>query len=200
MPLAVALGRQCLRACTVSRCGWSPHTGESKPSPAALELGPSLGPSGPSELPSTFAKREEFVRTWGSRLQESHADPRSSASPRAKTISHVALARGTDVRPLADDLAKDHSRNNCLIVAFRSAKGRSFAERKTTLVSRTMLALLRRPLLRILPLPERHRGLVVQHPPVLRVAVQRVAGAVGDVAQVAEQGALVPFFDFTVQS
>ena len=35
---------------------------------------------------------------------------------------------------------QDRSRNNCLIVAFRSAKGRSFAERKTTLVSRTMLS------------------------------------------------------------
>ena len=36
--------------------------------------------------------------------------------------------------------SKDRSRNNCLIVAFRSAKGRAFAERKTTINSRTVLS------------------------------------------------------------
>src|ERR1700722_18380951 len=55
------------------------------------------------------------------------------------------------------------------------------------------------PVLVVLAGPERHGRLVVQDVAVLRVALQAAAGAVGDVAEVAKQGALVPFLDFAVE-
>src|SRR5690348_10558023 len=51
------------------------------------------------------------------------------------------------------------------------------------------------PARRVLAGPEHHRLGVVENMPILRVAAQRAAGALGDVAEVAEQRALVSLLD-----
>ena len=51
----------------------------------------------------------------------------------------VAVAAEVVAVEVTGEAGKHRSRNHCQIVAFRSAKGRSFAERKTALVSRTVL-------------------------------------------------------------
>ena len=60
----------------------------------------------------------------------------SHSDPRAHEGNHPNLASRTQSSSLT---TKNRSTNYCLIVAFRSAKGRSFAERKTTLIDRSVL-------------------------------------------------------------
>lgn len=59
---------------------------------------------------------------------------------------------------------------------------------------------LRLPLGGILPRPELSRSIVVQDSAVRSIAFNGLTHAVGDVAKVAEQRALVTFFDFTMKS
>ena len=58
---------------------------------------------------------------------------------------------------------------------------------------------LRLPLYLVFPPPKLHAVRIIQDMPVLRIAMERAAGAVGNVAKVTQQGALMSLGDLGVE-
>src|SRR5689334_17762141 len=94
------------------------------------------------------------------------------------------------------------SRTNALFIGgscHRSEGGRPCTAERSS-VGLPWILYLRFPAGAILARPKLRRGWIVFEAARLGIDLQRLSGAVGDVAQMAQQRAFVPFFDFTVQA